>query len=119
MAGMEPDSVDAIVCDPPYDLTASVRGTTPGSVAASRDVFARVKAGGFMGREWDGTGVAFRPETWAAALRVAKPGAYLLAFGGTRTVHRMTCALEDAGWVIRSERDPATKCAVYWMEVGT
>jgi site-specific DNA-methyltransferase (adenine-specific) len=39
---------------------------------------------------------------WAAeALRVAKPGAYLLAFGGTRTVHRMTCAIEDAGWIIR------------------
>lgn len=39
---------------------------------------------------------------WAtAALRVAKPGAYLLAFGGTRTVHRMTVALEDAGWIIR------------------
>jgi site-specific DNA-methyltransferase (adenine-specific) len=54
-----------------------------------------------MGKEWDGTGVAFRPETWAAAFRVAKPGAYLLAFGGTRTVHRMTCAIEDAGWIIR------------------
>jgi DNA modification methylase len=41
-------------------------------------------------------------EQWAAAaLRVAKPGAYLLAFGGTRTVHRMTVALEDAGWIIR------------------
>ena len=41
-------------------------------------------------------------EAWAReALRVAKPGAYLLAFGGTRTVHRMTCAIEDAGWIIR------------------
>jgi DNA modification methylase len=41
-------------------------------------------------------------QEWAtAALRVAKPGAYLLAFGGTRTVHRMTVALEDAGWIIR------------------
>jgi hypothetical protein len=39
---------------------------------------------------------------WAeAAYRVAKPSAYLLAFGGTRTVHRMTVALEDAGWIIR------------------
>ncbi|MDE1918969.1 MAG: site-specific DNA-methyltransferase, partial [Sphingomonadales bacterium] len=33
--------------------------------------------------------------------RVAKPGAYLLAFGGTRTSHRMACAIEDAGWEIR------------------
>jgi site-specific DNA-methyltransferase (adenine-specific) len=41
-------------------------------------------------------------QRWATeALRVAKPGAYLLAFGGTRTVHRLTVALEDAGWVIR------------------
>jgi site-specific DNA-methyltransferase (adenine-specific) len=102
MAGMEPDSVDAICCDPPYDLLSIDRGGSPR--VDGTGPFGRVKAGtsgGFMGKHWDGTGVAFRPETWAAALRVAKPGAYLLAFGGTRTVHRMTCALEDAGWVIR------------------
>lgn len=76
MAAMEPESVDAIVTDPPYGL-------------------------GFMGKAWDGTGIAFKPETWEAALRVAKPSAYLLALGGTRTVHRMTVAIEDAGWIIR------------------
>lgn len=39
---------------------------------------------------------------WAVeALRVAKPGAYLVAFGGTRTWHRLMCAIEDAGWEIR------------------
>ena len=39
---------------------------------------------------------------WAIeALRVAKPGAFLLAFGGTRTFHRLACALEEAGWLIR------------------
>jgi hypothetical protein len=54
-----------------------------------------------MGKAWDGTGIAFRREMWEAAYRVAKPSAYLLAFGGTRTVHRMTVALEDAGWIIR------------------
>jgi site-specific DNA-methyltransferase (adenine-specific) len=53
-----------------------------------------------MGRAWDRSGVAFQPETWAEALRVAKPGAYLLAFGGTRTYHRLTCAIEDAGWIL-------------------
>ncbi len=74
MAGMEPESVDAIVTDPPYNI-------------------------GFMGKAWD-TGHGHGP--WAgAAYRVAKPSAYLLAFGGTRTVHRMTVALEDAGWIIR------------------
>lgn len=41
---------------------------------------------------------------WAVeALRVAKPGAHILAFGGTRTSHRLVCALEDAGWEIRDE----------------
>jgi site-specific DNA-methyltransferase (adenine-specific) len=99
MAGMEPDSVDAVVCDPPYDLVTTAKPGYGGGGAT--DTPGGRLARGFMGREWDGTGVAFDPATWAAALRVAKPGAYLLAFGGTRTVHRMTCALEDAGWVIR------------------
>jgi site-specific DNA-methyltransferase (adenine-specific) len=71
---MAADSVDAIITDPPYGL-------------------------GFMGKDWDHgvPGAHF----WAEALRVAKPGAYLLAFGGTRTYHRLTCAIEDAGWDIR------------------
>jgi site-specific DNA-methyltransferase (adenine-specific) len=52
-----------------------------------------------MGKEWDRgvPGVTF----WREALRVAKPGAYLLAFGGTRAFHRMAVAIEDAGWEIR------------------
>lgn len=54
-----------------------------------------------MGKEWDATGVAFDPETWQLVLRVLKPGAYLVAFGGTRTYHRMTCAIEDAGFEVR------------------
>ena len=68
------NSVDAVVTDPPYGL-------------------------GFMGKDWDHgiPGEAF----WREALRVAKPGAHLLAFGGTRTFHRLTCAIEDAGWEIR------------------
>jgi site-specific DNA-methyltransferase (adenine-specific) len=68
------NSVDSIVTDPPYGLK-------------------------FMGKAWDHgvPGVEF----WEKALRVAKPGAHLLAFGGTRTFHRLTCAIEDAGWEIR------------------
>jgi len=76
MAAMDPESVDAIVTDPPYEL-------------------------GFMGKKWDASGVAFNPEVWSQALRVLKPGGHLLAFGGTRTYHRMTCAIEDAGFHIR------------------
>jgi hypothetical protein len=69
-------SIDAVVCDPPYELA-------------------------FMGKSWDASGVAFRPETWREVLRVLKPGGYLLAFSGTRTYHRMTVAIEDAGFEIR------------------
>jgi hypothetical protein len=74
MASMDADSVDAIVSDPPYGLA-------------------------FMGKGWDHAvpGVEF----WAEALRVAKPGAHLVAFGGTRTFHRLACAIEDAGWEMR------------------
>lgn len=74
LATMPPESIDSIVTDPPYGL-------------------------GFMGKGWDHAvpGVEF----WAEMLRVAKPGAYLLAFGGSRTHHRMACAVEDAGWEIR------------------
>ena len=74
MQGMEGDSIDSIVTDPPYGLD-------------------------FMGKNWDHgvPGDVF----WKEALRVAKPGAYMLAFGGTRTYHRLACAIEDAGWEIR------------------
>lgn len=75
-------SIDACVTDPPYDLLST-------------------SCGGFMGKRWDATGVAFRPETWEAVRRVLKPGGYLLAFGSTRTYHRLVCAIEDAGFTIR------------------
>lgn len=97
------DSVDAIVTDPPYHLTTG--GKKGGTGAASdnpNSPAGRARIGtGFMGQAWDGGDVAFLSETWAAMLRVAKPGAYLLAFGGTRTFHRMACAIEDAGWELR------------------
>jgi len=88
MAGMEADSVDAIVTDPPYGLS---QGPT--------QYLGEGKGGGFMGKAWDHgvPGVEF----WQEALRVAKPGAHLLAFGGTRTFHRLAVAIEDAGWEIR------------------
>lgn len=124
MAGMEADSIDAVVTDPPYGI-------------------------GFMGKEWDtfskaneaaskclrkGLLLSVRPDgqvtyskkasssSWKAGsydfsrntefqqwftgwaselLRIAKPGCHVLCFGGTRTYHRLTCALEDAGWEIR------------------
>lgn len=54
-----------------------------------------------MGKGWDGSKIAYDVELWREALRIAKPGAHLLAFGGTRTFHRLAVAIEDAGWEVR------------------
>jgi site-specific DNA-methyltransferase (adenine-specific) len=76
------NSVDSIVCDPPYEL-------------------------GFMGKRWDASGIAYDTTLWTECLRVLKPGGHLVAFGGTRTYHRMTVAIEDAGFEIRD--------SIIWM----
>jgi DNA modification methylase len=73
---LDNNSVDAVVTDPPYEL-------------------------GFMGKHWDASGIAYNIELWKQVLRVLKPGGHLLSFGGTRTFHRMACAIEDAGFQIR------------------
>lgn len=78
MAGMAESSVDSIVTDPPYEL-------------------------GFMDKKWDATGIAYDIGMWRECLRVLKPGAHLLAFSGSRTYHRMVCAIEDAGFDIRDQ----------------
>ena len=74
LATMPDCSVDSIVTDPPYGLS-------------------------FMGKHWDYDvpGV----DIWRECLRVLKPGGHLLSFAGTRTQHRMACAIEDAGFEIR------------------
>lgn len=96
------NSVDSVVCDPPYHLTSIVNrfgaeGTAPAKAGAT-GAFARASAG-FMGKQWDGGDIAFRPETWAAVLRVLKPGAYIVAFSSSRTFGRMSVAMEDAGFI--------------------
>jgi DNA modification methylase len=78
MLTMPDNSVDAIITDPPYEL-------------------------GFMGKSWDSTGVAYDITVWQECLRVLKPGGHLLAFGGSRTYHRLACAIEDAGFQIRDQ----------------
>ena len=72
------NSVDSIVTDPPYEL-------------------------GFMGKSWDASGIAYDQRVWVQCLRVLKPGGHLLAFSGSRTYHRMVCAIEDAGFQIRDQ----------------
>ena len=54
-----------------------------------------------MGQTWDGGDIAFRTDVWRECLRVLKSGGHLVAFGGTRTVHRIACAIEDSGFEIR------------------
>ncbi len=70
------NSVDSIVTDPPYEL-------------------------GFMGKKWDSSGIAYSVELWTECMRVLKPGGHLLAFGGSRTWHRLAVAIEDAGFEMR------------------
>ncbi len=101
MAGMPEECVHNIICDPPYHLTTGKKGGTGvASVNLNTPAGRSRITTGFMGQAWDGGDISFRPETWAAAYRVAKPGAHLLAMGGTRTFHRLACAIEDAGWKI-------------------
>jgi site-specific DNA-methyltransferase (adenine-specific) len=56
-----------------------------------------------MGQQWDTGETAFAVEFWAEVLRVLKPGGHVVAFGGTRTYHRLACAIEDAGFEIRDQ----------------
>lgn len=97
---------DSVVTDPPYHLTSVVeRYGKPNSAPqqfGTDGLFARASRG-FMGKEWDGGDVAFRPETWRAIYDQMKPGAHLIAFSGTRTYHRMAVAIEDAGFEIRDQ----------------
>lgn len=102
---IEADSIDAAVTDPPYSLVSIQKrygkpGSAPTSGEGAAGVYRRGSAG-FMGQQWDNGEVAFDPEFWSEVLRVMKPGAHLLAFGGTRTYHRLACAIEDAGFEIR------------------
>jgi site-specific DNA-methyltransferase (adenine-specific) len=101
MRSMPEQSVEAAVTDPPYDLLQASRRGSARSNEPANPFGRHGSRGGFMGMAWDATGIAFDPATWSEVLRVVKPGGHLIAFGGTRTWHRMTCAIEDAGFEIR------------------
>ena len=122
MREMDPDSVDAVVCDPPYGLEfMGKEWDAPWKGSAAAHAHARVvradevtptgqahstSAGPYLAAGVNkyeaGQPFAAWCESWAReALRVLKPGGHLLAFGGTRTFHRLTCGIEDAGFEIR------------------
>jgi len=99
LRAMPDNSVDSIVCDPPYGL-----GKEPDALAMLRDWIETghhdVKSkSGFMGKTWD----AFVPQPvqWRECLRVLKPGGHLLAFAGTRTQDLVALGLRLAGFEIR------------------
>lgn len=100
------NSIDSCVTDPPYHLTSIVKRFGKANSAPAKHgtdgAFARASRG-FMGQEWDGGDIAFRPETWVEVFRVLKPGGHIIAFSGSRTYHRMACAIEDAGFEIRDQ----------------
>lgn len=106
LAEYEGPLFDACVTDPPYHLTRIVKRFGGKNAAEAKvgatGAYARA-AKGFMGKEWDAGDIAFRPETWRAVYDALKPGAHLVAFSGTRTYHRMACAIEDAGFEIRDQ----------------
>ena len=98
------NSIDTIITDPPYNLVSITKrfgkeNSKPAQYGNDGS-FSRLSKG-FMGKEWDGTGIAFNKEVWEECFRVVKPGATLMAFGSPRTYHRLTCAIEDAGWIIK------------------
>ena len=92
----------AIVTDPPYHLTTGKKGGSGPASVNLKTPHGRARiTTGFMGKAWDGGDIAFNVEMWRECLRVLRPGGYLLSFGGSRTYHRMACAIEDAGFEIR------------------
>jgi DNA modification methylase len=116
LKAMPENSIDAVVTDPPYHLTSIVKRFSKNGYSKSNleqpadknldgimaGSFRRL-AKGFMGKVWDGGDIAFQPELWAEVLRVLKPGGHMVCFGGTRTYHRLACAIEDAGFEIRDQ----------------
>ncbi len=99
-------SVHSVVCDPPYALDSTRKRFGSATAAPAKfgtnGAFARASRG-FIGQAWDTGEVAFDPAFWVDVLRVLKPGGHLLAFGGTRTYHRMACAIDDAGFEVRDQ----------------
>ena len=101
---LDANFVDAVVTDPPYALTSEKKG---GIGIASLNLNspagrARVTTG-FMGKAGDTGETAFDPSFWQEVMRVLKPGGHVLAFGGSRTYHKIASAIDDAGFEIRDQ----------------
>jgi hypothetical protein len=96
--------ISACVTDPPYHLSEMSKRFSKKDCAPcgyGKDGSFQRLSKGFMGQEWDGGDISFRPDTWKIILETLLPGAHLLSFAGTRTYHRIACAIEDAGFEVR------------------
>ena len=114
MKSMSDNSIDAVISDPPYGLSfmnkewdsfgSDTRQPGDEHYVTPDNPYGRSKArygyGSKLQKSMQEFQFAMTP-IFEEALRVAKPGAYLLCFGGTRTFHRMACAIEDAGWKVK------------------
>jgi site-specific DNA-methyltransferase (adenine-specific) len=116
-------SIDAVVTDPPYALTARSRNGSPRTNNPATS-FGRTAIGvkGFMGKQWDTGETAFCDQFWAEVFRVLKPGGHVAAFSGTRTYHRMAVAIEDAGFEISDQigwtyRQRLPQIAQHWKRI--
>ena len=101
---IKPNSIDSVITDPPYGLTSITKrfgNENSAECKYGKDGSFQRLSKGFMGKEWDGSGIEYNVDAWKKCYEVLKPGGYLLAFGGSRTFHRIACAIEDAGFEIR------------------
>ncbi len=99
---LEDNSIDAVVCDPPYGLS----NTKPQQVAdvlkawvTGDTVSVPAKRGGFMGADWDS--FVPPPAVWEECMRVLKPGGHMAVFAGARTQDLMGLSIRLAGFEIR------------------
>lgn len=113
--------VHSVVTDPPYGLVSVQKrfgkeGSAPARTEKNDGSFARL-SGGFMGKQWDGTGIERDPEFWKLIYDILLPGGYVFAFSGSRTGHWQACAMEMAGFIMHPMHgwvfgcmDPETEC---------
>jgi DNA modification methylase len=103
LKGIPDNTFDSVVTDPPYALVSTLKrfGKVNNRQMPKKTHQYQRLSRGFMGKQWDTGDTAHTVAFWAEVFRVLKPGGFVLAFAGTRTYHRLACAIEDAGFEIR------------------
>src|SRR5690625_4844332 len=99
LKSLEDNSIDSVVCDPPYGLSKEPDISKVISEWVNGDDSFVPDGKGFMSKEWDG--FVPPPSLWKEVHRVLKPGGHALIFAGTRTQDLMTISLRLAGFEVR------------------